>query len=168
MRSGFEALADATLLVLVLLAASSALAGFAASPGPRTAIQSYAEDTRLALFRSTLDGLWYEADGAQVDLLNGTNVETFLRLEVHLLATGKRGFDFSAANARIADLTNRLVRPAWAIVIVAGTTHDADLVRIPDRSIPSEHAAAFWVYPPLDEDGVRTRLGIALWFSPPR
>jgi hypothetical protein len=168
---GFEALADGTLLVTVLLVAS-AVAGSLAHPatddGRLTALR-YAEDTRLALFRTTPGGLRYSVGGAFVAVRNDTTIESFLRLEVHLLRGGARDFDFGTANRRITEQADRLVRPGWRFSITGGVGDGSDLFRLPiDAEVPSSYGASGWTYPPLDGTGGDTRLSLALWVSPHR
>jgi len=170
-EDGFEALADGTLLVTILLVASAvagSLAHPAADDGRSTALR-YAEDTRLALFRATIGGLGYSVGGQFVAVRNDTTVESFLRLEVHLLRGGSRDFDFGAANARIADTAARMVRPGWRFSVTGGVVGGADLFHLPaDATAPADFAASGWTYPPLDGTGDGTRLSLAVWVSPHR
>ena len=168
---GFEALADGTLLVTVLLVASAvagSLAHPAADDGGSAALR-YAEDTRLALFRATIGGLGYSVGGQFVAVRNDTTVESFLRLEVHLLRGGSRDFDFGAANARIAEQAARLVRPGWRSSVTGGVVDGPDLFRLPiDAEVPASYGASGWTYPSLDGTGDATRLSLAVWISPHR
>ena len=164
--NGFEAQADATLLLVVLLIAS----GLAVSLGRPATMEGadagvrYAEDLRLALFRTTLGGLGYDDDGTHVAMPDGTTVETFLRIEVHYRGLGRPGLDFSDANARIADLVARLLRPGWSGAITGGA--GGTVVRIPmEVAIPAARFESGWTYPPLG-DGPAVRLAFAVWLSP--
>ena len=169
MEGGFEALMDASMLLTVLLVASTlAIAwGRPAQPDPAADGLRYAEETRAALFRTTLPGMGYATDEMRVTVPGGTSVETFLRIEVALRARDLP-LDFSTANARIAEMTRRLVRPGWGAA-VTGLRGDAILVRIPDgQVIPAVHYTSGWTYPPLDGLGGDVRLNVAVWLSPPR
>jgi len=169
-EEGFEALADGTLLLTVLLVASVLVVGWGrplAADGRSAGIQ-YAEDTRRALFGTTLDGLSYRIGGEDVAMRNGTTVETFLRLEVHLLRLGP-GWDFAAANARIAGLAAGIVRPGWAIAVLGGNESGPAVVRLPEGlRMPPDYFASGWTYPPLDGAGDGTRLQVLVWLSPHR
>ncbi len=165
---GFEALADAVLLIVILLIASIIILGHPRG-GPREEGVRYAEETRLALFRTTLDGLFYTFGGEIITVPNGTTVETGLRLQVHLLEKGTGAYDFTAANARIVELARRLVRPGYAFALLGGVLAGHDLLHLPsDIEIPREHFASTWTYPSLDRGTGNTRLAVVLWLSPPR
>ncbi len=100
---------------------------------------------------------------------NGTSIEAFLRLEIHLLLRGAGAFDFTAANARIATLAARLVRSGWTVVVLGGPARGPDLVRLPGGTVlPPDYAASSWTYPALDGTGWDTRLTLALWINPRR
>ena len=164
---GFEALADGSLLLIVLLVASTILVTFG-HPTSRGDSSAYAEETRLALFGTTLDGLGYRAGDEAVGLRNGTTVESFLRLELHLLRNGSGSFDFSAANERIGDLAVRLVRPGWGLLIRGNLVGGPELIRVPDVAWTGDYAWSGWTYPPLDGVGEGSALGLAVWINPHR
>ena len=169
-EDGFEALADGSTLLIILLVASTVVLGFGHGPSRTVSAAESAdpEGTRIALFASTLDELTYRSEGELVRVRNGTTVESFLRLEVHLMRGGQPGLDFAAANARIADLAGRLVRPGWGITVRAHLAGDVDSIRIPDAPVPEDYAWSGWTYPPLDGVGPDTVLGLAVWLSPRR
>lgn len=167
---GFEGLADGVLLVTLLLIASVALVVGTRDPGGiRDDGIRDAEETRLALFRTTLDDLSYESEGETVRIPNGTTVEWFLRLQVHLLDSDPAGHDFSAANVRVLDLATRLVRPGYQIGVFGGVVGEPGTVRLPAEGLASsERFESAWTYPALDGGPGHIRLGVSLWFSPPR
>jgi hypothetical protein len=168
---GFEALADGTLLLAVLLVASSvviALSAPTAAPD-RGADLRYAEDVRLALFRTTMDGLGLRDGDGSASMPNGTTVETFLRVQVHLRADGVPGAAFHDANGRIADLAGRLVRPGWGVAITGRLVGGSVVVRIPDGAdLPATYAGSGWTYPSLDGSSEDAHLAVAVWLTPPR
>lgn len=168
-RGGFEALADATLLLLILILASSFGLRMAVST-PDVELErslQLAEQARTALFRTTLNGLAYVHDSTPVTLRNGTSVETFLRLQVHILGRGDA--DFTAANARVTALAASLLPPGWDFSLAGGRVGERPLVAMPPAARPPpNHAESAWSYPPLDGEGPNTVLSIALWLSPRR
>ncbi len=166
---GFEALADGTMLLLVLLVAS-ALALALAARGPAPADDgTYVEDTRLALFRTTFDGLSFLQDGVEVPLPNGTSVEAFLRLQVHLVVRVGGALEFSAANDRIAEVATALVRPGWSFAIVGRILGESSSLRLPMGVVtPETYRASSWTYPSLDGVGPDTVLSLSMWLSPRR
>ena len=171
MADGFEALADGSLLLVVLIVAASFVAAIShpSHNDSQSVALPYAEDTRLALFRTQLDGLGYAANGSFVAVPAGTTVESFLRLEVHFVARAPARFDFSAANERLGDLAAKLARPGWGVAITGGMVGSPLIVRIPaDRQIPDRHSASSWTYPSLDDAGPDARLTVAVWVNPPR
>ena len=168
---GFEALADGTLLLTVLVVASGVVASFAnvSRDDGRAAALRYAEETRVALFGTTVDDFRYRVGDEVVTMRNGTSIEAFLRLEVHLLLGGPGAFDFTAANARIATLAVRLVRSGWTVVVLGGPARGSDLVQLPNGTVlPPDYAASSWTYPALDGTARDTRLTLALWINPRR
>ena len=170
-RAGFEALADGVILLTILLVASTVSLSLAGerSSAPSDGAARYAEDTRVALFRTTLDGLAFSQDGEAVVLPNDTSVEAFLRLQVHLEGRGAGGLDFHAANSRIAGLANALVRPGWSYAIVGRIAAGAPLLRLPSGSVlPEEYAVSNWSYPALDASVADTVLSLFVWLSPHR
>lgn len=167
MDGGIEALVDGVLLMMVLVAATGIAGSFAGPPQPHESSFRYAEDVRLALFRTTAWGLNYTLKGEEVPLWNAT-VEDLLRLEVHLLGAGL-DVDFSGANAWLRDLAGRLVRPGWRVGIFGGPVRGDAVLRIPsDDGIPDTFIASGWTYPPLTGEGADVRLVVAVWTSPPR
>ena len=165
---GFESLADGTLLLVVLLVASGAVLGLGrpAPPDATAAAARYVEDVRLALFRTTMDGLGYDIGGGSVTFPDGTTVETFLRIQVHLRTHGPPGVEFDRANARIEDLAGRILRPGWSISIT-GRTADTVVLRLPPgASLPATYVESAWTYPPLDGEGPDVRLSVAAWLNP--
>ena len=170
-EDGFEALADGTLLLVVLLVASGVGLALVRPPlasdpadGPR-----YAEDVRLALFRTTMDGLGHRTAEGFAAMPNGTTVEAFLRVQVHLRAGGVPATGFREANARIADVAARLVRPGWGVALTGRLSGGDDLVRIPEGvAIPATHDGSGWTYPALDGSPADVRLAVAVWPTPPR
>ena len=172
MRSnGFEALADGTLLLTVLLVASAivlALSRPGVSPDPASDLRT-AEDLRLALFRTTMDGLGHRAADGLAAMPNGTSVETFLRVQVHLRAAGLPAEDFRDANERIADVAARLVRPGWAVAVTGRLVNGPVLVRIPEGlGLPATYDGSGWTYPSLDGSPGDAHLSLAVWPTPPR
>jgi len=168
---GFEALADATLLLTVLLVASGLALSLArpAVPSDLAAGPRYAEDLRLALFRTTMDGLGHRTADGFASMPNGTTVEAFLRAQVHLLAGGRPAADFRESNARILDLAVRLLRPGWGAAVTGRLLGGEDLVRIPEGvPIPATYDGSAWTYPPLDGSAADVRLAVAVWPTPPR
>lgn len=168
---GFEALADGTLLLAILLVASCLVALQAAPPSAdlRSEGLRYAEDTRLALFRTTMDGLEYAANGTAILLPNGTSVESFLRIEAYVLHVRGGPADFSAANARVAALAARLLRPDWRFAITAKIEGEARAASIPESTdLPGTYFESGWTYPSLDGTRAGTRLSLALWLNRPR
>ena len=168
---GFEALADGTLLLAVLLVASTiviALSAPTAAPH-RAADLRYAEDVRLALFRTTMDGLGVRDGDGFASMPNGTTVETYLRVQVHLRADGVPEAAFRDANGRIADLAARLIRPGWGIAVTGGLVGGPIVVRIPDGvDLPATYAGNGWTYPSLDGSREDAHLAVAVWPTPPR
>jgi len=164
---GFEALADGVLLFVVLALAIGAVLTWGGAPPTDDGAwgAAYAEDVRLALFRTPLDGLGYEDDGAFVVVPAGTTVETFLRIEVHVRSE-EPSLDFSAANARVAALAASLLRPGWAFLLVGGEPGGPEVVRIPDVRPPPTRFESAWTYPSLDGAGPGVRLAFAAWLSP--
>jgi hypothetical protein len=168
---GFEALADGALLIVVLLIGSALVLTFATPTGGGSRMEgtAYAEDTRLALFRTTLDGTSYAFGGESVPIPNRTTIETILRLEAHLLARDASAYDFAAANARVIGVAERLVRPGWQWALSGGPSSEPGLFQLPsDRIIPNSHFASTWTYPALDGGSSNVRLTFVLWLSPPR
>ena len=168
---GFEALADGVLLFLVLLVATGVILATGRPPAsdPRSSGVRYADDTRLALFRTTTDGLFYRFGGEIVLIPNGTTVEDVLRLGVHLLARDHRGYDFTATDARILGIAAKLLRPGWDLAILGGPGANRDLLHLPaEQVVPANHYASTWDYPSLDGGPGTTRLAVAVWLSPPR
>lgn len=165
-RGGFEALVDGVLLLAVLLAATGVVQTLALPAAGPTPSSTYAEDLRTALFRSTTDGLAYVQGGVRVGLRNGTTVEAFLRLEVHVLALVDA--DFTEANRQVAALAAALVRPGWSVAILGGPANGGDMVRITAGEIPPNHLRSSWTYPPLHGAGPGVTLAVAVWVSPPR
>ena len=168
MDHGFEALLDGTMLLVVLIVASTLAVtwGRAAVPDPGLDGLRYAEETRIALFRSTPEGLGYLDHGRWVSLSEGTDVETFLRIEMALLARNLT-IDVASTNARIEEILKALVRPGWEGVI-RGEQGDEALTIPAGVRTPAEHYASSWTYPSLDGGGRNVRLGVVLWLSPPR
>lgn len=167
-RHGFDGLVDATLLVTVLLIASTMALSIGADRGRIDAdAASYAEDTRIALFRTVLDDLSFSQDDRRVVLPNGTRVESFLRLQVHLQSLGTGDLNFEEANLRVAGVAMRLMRPGWSFGIRGVEMGGAGVtVRIPaDVVIPETHAASSWTYPALDGEGLNTVLLLHVWFT---
>lgn len=165
---GFESLADGTLLLTVLLVASGAMVALARPvPVDETAVAArYAEDLRLALFRTTMDGLEYDRDGASVPLPDRTSVEMYLRVQVHLLTRGPPGLDFDESNARVEALAERLLRPGWGFAIL-GRVSGAGVLAIPHAAdLPTTYVESSWTYPALDGTGPEVRLALAVWLSP--
>ena len=170
-RKGFEALADGTMLLTVLLVASTLAISFAGDRFPSLADDAarYAEDTRAAIFRTTLDALSFTQDGVEVLLPNGTSLEAFLRLQVHLESREVGTLDFHAANDRIAELVTALVRPGWSHSIVGRVAHGPVVVHLPEGIVPPEtYAASSWSYPALDGSGPDTGLSLLVWLNPHR
>lgn len=169
---GFEALADGTLLLVVLLVASGIVLALARPPlaaDPADGLR-YAEDVRLALFRTTMDGLGHATADGFVAMPDGTAVETFLRAQVQLRADGVPSGAFAESNGRIADLAARLVRPGWSIAVTGRLAGGAeDLVRIPEGvGMPPTYDGSAWTYPSLDGSPEDVRLAVAVWPTPPR
>jgi len=170
-HKGFEALADGTMLLTVLLVASTLAVSLAGDRSPFLADDParYAEDTRVALFRTSLDGLSFTQGGAEVLLPNGTSVEAFLRIQVHLGSRDIGTLDFRAANDRIAGIATALVRPGWTYAIVGRVADGAGGVHLPEGVVlPETYAASSWSYPSLDGSGPDTVLSLFLWLSPRR
>ena len=167
-ENGFEALADGSLLLVVLLLASTVVLALGRGPGNAPVVSATdVEATRLALFGTTLDGLSYRVGERDQALRNGTSVESILRLEAHLLRNGSNALDFAAANERIADVAARLVRPGWALSIDGRIAGGGEVMRIGDP--PSgDYAWSGWTYPPLDGTGGDTILGVAVAINPHR
>jgi hypothetical protein len=163
---GIETLADAALLFAILMVGMSAmLLADRDSPAANTGTGiAYAEDVRLAVFRTRLDGLGFTRDGAFVRLPAGTTVETFLRMQVHLLSRDDAP-DFSAANTRVADLAKSLLRPGWNVAIAGGEVRGEALMHIPGPPPPAYFESA-WTYPPLPGEPRDVRLAVAVWLSP--
>jgi len=170
-RKGFEALADGTMLLTVLLIASTLAITIG---GSRTSsvvndAATYAEDTRVAIFRTSLDALSFAQDGREVFLPNGTSVETFLRLQVHLESRDAGVLDFGAANRRIAKIAMALVRPGWTYTIVGRLAGGPLVVSLPQGVVlPESYSASSWSYPSLDGSGPDTVLSLSVWLSPRR
>ena len=170
-RQGFEALADGVMLLTVLLVASTLALSMSGGPSHGIAGDSarYAEDTRVALFRSTLDGLAFVQNGAAVLLPNGTTVEGFLRLQVHLVSRNVGMLDFDAANDRITEIATTLLRPGWSYSVVGRVTDGPGVTHLPEVVVlPETYAASSWSYPPLDGSGPDTVLSLFAWLSPRR
>lgn len=167
-RDGFEGLADGALLVLVLLLATAAVVALPRSPAhDGSSGERYAEDLRLALFRTTLDGLGYADNGTFVAMANDSSIETYLRVEVHLWAHGPLRRDFSAANARVEETAARLLRPGWSCVLTGGEADGPTVLTLPAgaEAPPSRYESA-WTYPALDGAGPDVRLSLAAWLNP--
>ncbi len=167
-RAGFEALFDGTLLITVLLVAGTLTLSLSAPrpADPRGEGLRLAEDTRLALLRTSASDFGYAANGTWVALPDGTTVETVLRLEVHLRRVP--GLDFTTANARIESICARLLPTAWAGQLTAHVAGDT-VLRIPrNATVPSTRFASAWTYPSLDGSADDTRLAVTVWLSPPR
>jgi hypothetical protein len=169
-RLGFEALADGVMLLTVLLVGSTIVLSLAGTPDDSTAdAAKYAEDTRLALFRTTLDGLAFTQGGREVALANGTSVETYLRLQLHLRRQNVDDLDFRAANERLTVLARALVRPGWTFAVIGRTDNGPVVVTLPaDVDPPEAYAASNWSHPPMDGSGPDTVLSLLLWLSPHR
>lgn len=169
-RRGFEALADGTMLLLVLLVAATLAASLGAGRPPSgNAAARYAEDTRIALFRTTLDGVSFDQHGILEELPNGTSVEALLRLEVHLASLSAGAMEFDAANDRITEVASSLVRPGWSFAIDGRVVGSSVVVRLPEGVIdPETYAASSWSYPALDCMGPDTVLRLSVWLSPHR
>lgn len=169
-RRGFEALADGTMLLIVLLVASTlALSLAAMRPSTGNDAARFAEDTRVALFRTTLDGLSFVQDGVDTPLPDGMSVEAFLRLQVHLVSRDVGEMDFATANNRVTEVARSLMRPGWSFAIVGRVTNASAAVLLPaDVAIPESYAASSWSYPALDGSGPDTVLGLSMWLSPRR
>ena len=170
-EDGFEALADGTLLLTALLVASGVVLALARPPlaaDPADGLR-YAEDVRLALFRTTIDGLGHRTAEGFAAMPNGTTVETFLRAQVHLRASGVPAAAFREANARIADVAARLVRPGWGVAVTGRLVGGDDLVQIPEGvAIPATYDGSGWTYPSIDGSPADARLAVAVWPTPPR
>jgi len=170
-RRGFEGLADGTTLLMVLLVASTLVLSLV---GDRSAFLAadaarYAEDTRVALLRTTLDGLSFAQDGVEVFLPNGTSVEAFLRLQVHLESRNVESLDFDAANDRIHEVATVLLRPGWSHAVVGLVTDGPEVVHLPEGVVlPGTYAASSWSYPSVNGSGPDTILSLFLWLSPGR
>lgn len=167
--TGSEALADGTLLLLVLLVASGVVntLGRPETPDIASFGVRYVEDVRLAVFRTTMSALTYVAGGESIAMSNGTTVETFLRLEVHLATRGTSDCDFRGSNERVAAMTRRLVLPGWNFAISGGSPGGPNTFRIPERAEePRSYFESGWTYPSLIAEGPPTRLSVTLWISP--
>lgn len=167
---GFEALADGVLLLVVLLVAATMVLALGRAPedGTRDIGVRTAEATRLALFRTTLDGLSYRFGGETVPIPDGTTVESLLRLEAHLLRVERDAYDFSAANSRVLTIASQLLGPGWSLSVVGDDPEGGELFRLPEVEIPVAHYASGWTYPSLAGGPERTRLTVAVWLSPLR
>lgn len=163
---GFEALADAALLFVILAIGIGAVLSMdrgtpAIDPGAATA---HAEDLRLALLRATPEGLGYARGGEFVAFPDGTTVETYLRYQVHLRSRNG-SLDFSAANARVADLASSLVRPGWSAAIRAEEVRGDVRIELL-RPRPATFYESAWTYPPVPGEEWDVRLSVAVWLSP--
>lgn len=168
--TGFQAMADATLLLIVLLVASTIGLSMAAENSPDAGISvQYAEDTRNALFRTTPDELSFVQDGVTVHLADGTSIESFLRIQIHILNRGLGTSDFRDGNDRITTIAMRLLRPGWSWAILGGLADSAAKLQVPrDLVIPTTHATSSWSYPALDGSGADATLSLVVWLSPRR
>src|SRR5437867_4556722 len=132
-HDGIESFVDAIFLLIVLFAASGLMLtrGLAGEHDPRSDGVALAVNLRLALFRTTLDGLGYRQGATDIEVRNGTTVETFLRLEVHLLRNGSGDVDFGPANVRIESIVARLLPSGWSGSALGGVVGEPVIVRLP-------------------------------------
>src|SRR3989475_6654349 len=132
-HDGFESFVDAIFLLIVLFAASGVMLtqGLVSEHDPRSDGVALAGNLRLALFRTTLDGLGYRQGATDIEVRNGTTVETFLRLEVHLLRNASGDVDFGPANVRIGRIVARLLPSGWARAGFVGLVGEAVVAPLP-------------------------------------
>ncbi|TLZ52788.1 MAG: hypothetical protein E6K18_02145 [Methanobacteriota archaeon] len=169
-HDGFESFVDAIFLLIVLFAASGVMLtrGLVSEHDPRSDGVALAGNLRLALFRTTLDGLGYRQGATDIEVRNGTTVETFLRLEVHLLRNASGDVDFGPANVRIGRIVARLLPSGWSGSVFGGLVGEPVVVQLPAITPSPDRFESRWAYAPVHGVGPGTELGVLVWLSPRR